>query len=60
MDLKRVISLPHSEAMKIYARINNGTMKEYFDDEEYLCYDKEELKNWKSKKVGRKPRKRSL
>lgn len=56
MAIKRLISLKHSEASKIRSRQLNGTMKEYFDDEKYLCFDEEEYNMWKPKKNGRKPK----
>ena len=51
--LKRIIELPYNEARKIRARQKVGTMKEYYDDDQYLCFDEEELKNYKPKKIGR-------
>lgn len=53
MGIKRLISLPHSEACKIRARQLAGTMTEFYDDEQYLCFSEEELKNYKPKKRGR-------
>lgn len=52
--MKRLIDLTFSEASKIRARQKNGTMTELFDNEQYLCFDEEELKNWKPRKNGRK------
>ena len=57
--LKRIIELPYNEARKIRARQNVGTMKEYYDKEQYLCYDEEELKNYKPKKRGRLAKRRN-
>lgn len=54
--LIRLMSLTHKEASKIRDRQKKGTMKSYYDDELYLCYDDEELKNWKPRKNGRKPK----
>jgi fibrillarin-like rRNA methylase len=54
--MKRLIELSHSEASKIRARQNNGTMSELYDCEKYLCYDEQEYKEWKPKKSGRKPK----
>lgn len=54
--LKRLISLSRKDANKIRDRQLKGTMNEYFDDELYLCYDDEELENWKPRKNGRKPK----
>lgn len=53
MMLKRIIELTYNEARKIRARQKVGTMKEYYDEEQYLCYDEEELKTYKPKKSGR-------
>lgn len=53
MKLKRLISLPHSEATKIRERQKAGTMTEFYDDEQYLCYSEEELQSYKPKKRGR-------
>lgn len=53
MKLTRLISLPHSQATKIRERQKAGTMTEFYDDEQYLCYSEEELKNYKPKKRGR-------
>ena len=55
-DIKRLISLSRSEASKIRNRQLNGTMGEYYDDEDYLCYSEQELRDWKPKKIGRKPK----
>lgn len=54
--LIRLISLPRKDASKIRDRQLKGTMTEYYDDEKYLCFDDHELKLWKPKKVGRKPK----
>lgn len=56
MAIKRLISLTHSEATKIRERQKVGTMTEFYDDENYLCYSEEEYKNYKGMKRGRKPR----
>jgi hypothetical protein len=56
MKLIRLISLPHSQATKIRERQKAGTMTEFYDDELYLCFSEEELKNYKPKKRGRKSR----
>jgi hypothetical protein len=53
MKLTRLISLPHSQATKIRERQKAGTMTEFYDDEQYLCFSEEELKNYKPKKRGR-------
>ena len=53
MTLVRLISLPHSEATKIRERQKAGTMTEFYDDGQYLCYSEEELNNYKPKKRGR-------
>ena len=52
--IKRVFTLDKSEARKIRARQKNGTMTEIYDDDCYICYDVDEYKKWKPKKVGRK------
>lgn len=54
MQLVRLSSLSRSDANKIRERQKKGTMKEYFDKENYLCFDQKEYDNWKPKKVGRK------
>ena len=53
MGIKRLITLPHSEAVKIRERQKAGTMTEFYDDERYLCYSEEELKTYKPRKSGR-------
>ena len=53
MKLTRLISLPYKEAHRIRERQKAGTMTEFYDDEQYLCFSEEELKNYKPKKRGR-------
>lgn len=53
MKLTRLISLPYKEAHRIRERQKSGTMTEFYDDEQYLCFSEEELKNYKPKKRGR-------
>lgn len=57
--LKRIIELNYNEARKIRARQKVGTMKEYYDEEKYLCFDEEELKSYKPRKDGRPAKRRS-
>ena len=52
--IKKVFSMPHSEAVKIRSRQQKGTMKEIFDDDCCICFDVDEYNNWKPKKAGRK------
>ena len=52
--IKRVFSLPPAKARKIRARQKNGTMKEIYDDDCFICFDVEEYNNWKPLKRGRK------
>lgn len=52
--MKRLIELPKIEYRKIRFRQTKGTMKQFIDEEGYLCYDEEEYLNWKPKKAGRK------
>lgn len=54
MQLVRLCNLSRSDANKIRERQKKGTMKEYFDKENYLCFDQQEYDKWKPKKVGRK------
>lgn len=54
--LVRLISLLKKDAVKIRSRQLSGTMTEYYDDEKYLCFDDKELKTWKPRKRGRKPK----
>ena len=54
--MKRLVELTHSEAQKIRSRQLKGTMKELYDQENYLCFDEIEYKNWKPRKNGRKPK----
>lgn len=56
MGIKRLISLPHSEACKIRARQLAGTITELYDADNYLCYSEEELKRYKPRKCGRPPK----
>ena len=48
------------EDNKAYRRIaerqRKGTMSYLVDKDGYICYDTEELKRWKPKKAGRKPK----
>lgn len=57
--LNRLVNLTKSDAVKIRRRQLRGSMKEYYDDELYLCYDTVELNEWKPKKVGRKAKRRN-
>lgn len=57
MRLKRLIELNRSEAAKIRARQINGTMTEYYDEEQYLCFDEDELESYKPLKKGRPAKK---
>jgi hypothetical protein len=52
--VKRLIELPEIEYRKIRFRQTKGTMKQFIDEEGYLCYDEEEYRNWKPRKAGRK------
>lgn len=54
--MKRLVCLDLAEARKIRGRQLRGSMTELYDDENYLCYDEEELKNWTPLKCGRKPK----
>lgn len=54
VELKRVIDLSRTEANKIYARQRRGTLKVYFDNKGYQCFDINEQN--KPHQVGR-PRK---
>ncbi len=54
--LVRLVSLSRKEACKIRDRQLKGTMTELYDDEKYLCFDDQELKVWKPRKCGRKPK----
>ena len=55
MKLKRVVDLPTvTEAKKIYARLDVGTMTYYEDDYGYAMFDEDELKTYKPRKSGRK------
>lgn len=55
--LIRLCTLTHSESAKIRMRQKKGRMKEFFDSENYLCFDSEEYENWVPKKNGRPPKK---
>ena len=56
MTLKRIAELPRNEAARIRSRQNNGSMSVFFDEQNYICYDEEELAKWTKKKAGRKPK----
>ena len=58
MELIRLSTLEHNEARKIRSRQKKGTMREYVDNENYLCFLKEEYDAWKPKKTGRKSKER--
>lgn len=57
--MKRLVCLDLAEARKIRGRQLRGSMTELYDEEDYLCYDEEELKNWSPKKRGRKVKRES-
>ena len=52
-DLRNVNDKLYS---KIAERQRRGRMSYFVDNEGYVCYDDEELKNWKPRKAGRKPK----
>lgn len=55
--LKRLNNLSRTEAAKIRKRQISGTMKLYFDKEDYICFETDELKTYKPKKKGRPSKK---
>lgn len=55
-DLVRVFSMNHNTSRTIRHRQCVGTMQEYFDEEGYVCFSKEEFEKWKPRKAGRKPK----
>lgn len=57
MGLVRLNDLSRNDARKIRARQIRGRMQVKFDDQNYICYDEDELNAWQSKKRGRKPKK---
>ena len=57
MALKRLIELTREEASKIRARQKAKTMGEYYDSEQYLCYETKELETYRPRKSGRPPTK---
>ena len=61
MKLKKVVDLPTvTEAKKIYARLDAGTMTYYEDEYGYAMFDEDELKTYKPRKSGRKEAKQTL
>lgn len=52
--LKRLNELTKKERNKLSMRMKNGTLKKHIDEFGYLCYDEQELTEWKPKKFGRK------
>lgn len=57
MKLKRVIDLPTAtDSKRIYARLSQGTMTYYEDEEGYAMFDEDELASYKPKKSGRPPK----
>jgi hypothetical protein len=54
--LKRLIDLEHRQMRTIRARQNAGTMTKHLDKYGYLCFDEDELKTYKPRKSGRKPK----
>ena len=58
MAIKRLVSLPYRDARRIRERQKAGTMTEFYDDEQYLCYSEEEYINYKPKKSGRPAKRR--
>lgn len=59
MKLKRLIELPYREAHKIRERQKAGTMMEFYDKENYVCFNENELALWRPKKGGRPPLRKS-
>ena len=57
MALKRLIELTREEASKIRARQKAKTMGEYYDSEQYLCFETKELETYRPRKSGRPPTK---
>lgn len=55
MALKRMSSLSKKVYAKYRERQLSGTMTEIYDNEGYLCYDEDEVKNYKPRKRGRPP-----
>lgn len=53
--LKRLTSCSTTDYRAIRARQRRGTLSEYYDEQGYVCYDENELKDWKPAKRGRKP-----
>lgn len=51
VELKRIIELPRTEAVKIYTRQARGRMRVYFDNDGYQCFDVNET--FKPRKRGR-------
>ena len=60
MKIKRLSNCKHSYSQRIRARQRSGTMKEYYDDENYLCFDEDELETYVPKKRGRPTSKRRV
>ena len=52
-DIKRLIDLSRTEAGKIRARQKAGAMKEYYDEENYLCYSIQLQKRQSRKKTSK-------
>ncbi len=55
MKLVRLCSLSHKEMAKIRERQRSGTMQTYYDKDNYICYDNDELATYKPRKSGRPP-----
>lgn len=53
MVLKRMKDLPRNVYSKYRIRQKKGNMTEYIDEEGYICYDEDEVENYKPKKRGR-------
>lgn len=58
--LQRLNTLNKKEIAKISLRMKSGTMVRYVDSDGFVCFDTEELKNWKGRKTGRPPRDKDL
>lgn len=54
--LKRLADLEHGKRRTIQARQDAGTMTRHIDKYGYLCFDEDELKTYKPRKSGRKPK----
>ena len=52
--IKRLKELTTKDRNRLTMRMKRGLLKKHLDEEGYLCYDEDELNDYKPRKSGRK------